>query len=439
MGIHIYSCLYSTIYVLLCSMFIEIFAERRILRKVWYRFGAMLGFGIAEYVLSVVLDDNMLFKQMAIIIVSTVCMRICYRQTYVKLAIFVLLYQGLGFIADYSAILLAARCLGEITKELYAEPLVFLLMVVLSQIFMLLFIMCLKRCIVKKSSDMLKVTEWLRFIVFPVFTIIIIMILMAVYGVPEGDNQKNALLGIAFGLLVMNLLVFYLINDILSREAKLRENQIVLERVKHETGMYRTISENYEKQRKREHEFKNQLTFIAALARENRVDEINHYLKEYNQEIMQNTDVIDTNNVIVNAILNSKYQEIRKKGILFVVKINDLSTLQIQDEDIVLILSNLLNNAIEAAEQCEDAVIKLKFVIEGEQIILSVINTFSREPVMSENKFLTTKTEDVDRHGIGLENIKDTVEKYDGSCVIRHDEKNFKVAILISNQQSRCV
>ena len=439
MGIHIYSCLYSVVYVLLCSMFIELFAERRMLSKRWYRFGVLLVLSVAEYIISIVFQENMFLKQIAIVGVCTFCMKICYRQTYTKLAIFVLLHQGLGFIADYSAILLAAKCIGEITEELYADSLVFLFMVVISQILMLLFIMFLKRCIVKKSSDMLNVAEWLRFIIFPIFTIIMIMTLWTICGVPKNNEQKNAMLGIAFGLLVMNLLVFYLNNDILSREAKLRENQIVLERVKHETGMYRTISENYEKQRKREHEFKNQLAFIAALARENRVDEIHRYLREYDQEIMQNTDSIDTNNVIVNAILNSKYQEIRKKGILFVVKINDLSTLQIQDEDIVLILSNLLNNAIEAARQCEDAVIKLKFVIEGEQVILSVINTFSKEPVMSENKFLTTKTEDADRHGIGLENIKDTVEKYDGSCVIRHDEKNFKVAILISNQQSRCV
>ena len=57
-----------------------------------------------------------------------------------------------------------------------------------------------------------------------------------------------------------------------------------LERVKNETGMYRTISENYDKQRKREHEHKNQMAFIAALARSNKIDEINHYLKEYNEE-----------------------------------------------------------------------------------------------------------------------------------------------------------
>ena len=36
---------------------------------------------------------------------------------------------------------------------------------------------------------------------------------------------------------------------------------------------------------------------------------------------------------------------------------------------------------------------------------------------------------------IGLENIKETVEKYDGSCVIKHDKNNFKVAILIHNQE----
>lgn len=439
MEIHIYSCIYSTIYVLLCSMFVELFAERKTLPKHWYRFAVLVGLGIAEYAVSVVLDNNMLLKQIVIIGMCTFCMRLCYKQTYIKMAIIVLLHQGLGFIADYSAILLAAKCFGKSMEEMYADTWIFLLMVVLSQILMLIFIMLLKRCMVKKASDMLSVTEWLRVMIFPVFTISIIMILTKIYDIPESGRQKNALLGIAFGLLVMNLIVFYLIGDIMKRESQIRENRIVLERVKHETGMYRTISENYEKQRKREHEFKNQLAFIAALARENRMDEINHYLKAYNQEIMQNTDSIDTNHVIVNAILNSKYREMRQNGILFVVKINDLSTLQMRDEDIVLILSNLLNNAIEAARQCEEAVIKLKFVIEGGQIILSVSNTFSKAPIMSGNRFLTTKAEDADRHGIGLENIKDTVKKYDGSCVIRHDEKNFKVAILISNQQSRCV
>lgn len=50
-------------------------------------------------------------------------------------------------------------------------------------------------------------------------------------------------------------------------------------------------------------------------------------------------------------------------------------------------------------------------------------------------KIHNNKTKEADRHGIGLENIKETVGKYDGSCVIKHDDDNFKVAILIHNQE----
>lgn len=42
-----------------------------------------------------------------------------------------------------------------------------------------------------------------------------------------------------------------LINDILKREVQITENRLLLERVKNETGMYRTISENYDKQKKK--------------------------------------------------------------------------------------------------------------------------------------------------------------------------------------------
>jgi sensor histidine kinase regulating citrate/malate metabolism len=231
----------------------------------------------------------------------------------------------------------------------------------------------------------------------------------------------------------MNIIVFSLINDILKRQVRIAEDELLLERVKNETGMYRAISENYDKQLKREHEYKNQLSVIAALAHENKVDEINRYLKQYSDDILIHMDLIDTNNVIVNAVLNSKYQETREKGIVFVVKVNDLSELKVRDEDVVMILSNLLNNAIEANEGCEEAVIKLKFVLENNEVVISVVNTFSKAPLIDGNKFKTTKTEDADRHGIGLENIRETVEKYNGFCVIKHDNRYFKVAILINN------
>lgn len=434
MEVHIYGIFYTILFVTLCAMFIESFVEKRNFQKKCYRYCIIVSLAVLDYFVSVKLDSNIILKEIVIIVLGTFFMWLCFRQRCVKIAILVLLYQGICFVIDYIVILAMAKCFPVITIGCLTEPLVNFILGSLSQMLLICFIMVLRRYVVKNSSEMLTAMEWVRFTIFPIFTIITLVALLTNFEIPESSNQKNILICIAFGLLVMNIVVFYLITDILKREVQITEERLLLEHVRNETGMYRTISENYDKQRKREHEYKNQLAFIAALARENKVNEINHYLKEYNDEIMLHTNLIDTNNVIVNAILNSKYKEAREKGILFVVKVNDLFDLKIKDEDIVLILSNLLNNAIEANEECEEAVIKLKFIKEGNQVIISVTNTYSKEPITDGNKFTTTKTRDLDMHGIGLENIKEVVEKYNGSCVIKYGNKNFKVAILINNQ-----
>jgi signal transduction histidine kinase len=434
MIIHVYGVFNTILFVVLCEMFIETFAEKRELPKKWYRYALLVCMVIMDYGVSVALDSNIILKEIVIIGLGTLFMWLCFSQSYIKTAIMVLLYHGICIVLDYISILAISKCFPTVTMERLSEPLVFSIMGALSQMLLICFILFLRRCLVKKSAEMMTALEWLRFSVFPIFTIIVLVALLTNFEIPQSDRQKNILISIAFGLLVMNIIVFSLINDILKRQVRIAEDELLLERVKNETGMYRAISENYDKQLKREHEYKNQLSVIAALAHENKVDEINRYLKQYSDDILIHMDLIDTNNVIVNAVLNSKYQETREKGIVFVVKVNDLSELKVKDEDIVLILSNLLNNAIEANEGCEEAVIKLKFVLENNQVVISVVNTFSKAPLTDGNKFKTTKTEDADRHGIGLENIKETVEKYNGSCVVKHDNKNFKVAILLNNK-----
>ena len=163
--------------------------------------------------------------------------------------------------------------------------------------------------------------------------------------------------------------------------------------------------------------------------------DLGHYerfIDESNSDTAGKIDKIDTNHVIVNSILNTKYREAREKKIVFVVKVNDLSTLKIKDEDIVLILSNLLNNAIEACEKSERPVIKVKIMKEQKQIIIAVINTIDKEPKEECGKFITSKEENTELHGIGIQNIKDTVEKYGGTCVIRYDQMIFQFIIVIS-------
>ena len=104
----------------------------------------------------------------------------------------------------------------------------------------------------------------------------------------------------------------------------------------------------------------------------------------------------------------------------------------VEDEDLVVILANLLNNAIEACEKCEEKkTIKLKFVIEENLIVLSVKNTCSHSIIYSGNEIKTSKKDEPEMHGIGIKNIIQIVEKYNGEYVIKNENNEFSFSIII--------
>lgn len=175
----------------------------------------------------------------------------------------------------------------------------------------------------------------------------------------------------------------------------------------------------------------------AGLNRD-KIKEVNNYINEIGDVLETESDSISTNHVIVDAILNTKYSEMMEKNIVFAFRINDLSQLMISDEDIVVILSNLLNNAIEACEKCHKRrIIKLKFVMEKNVTIISVKNTFENELVRHDGVFLTTKNEETD-HGIGIGNIANVIEKYGGFYVIKPDDGEFYFSIVIPQNGKAC-
>ena len=199
-----------------------------------------------------------------------------------------------------------------------------------------------------------------------------------------------------------------------------------------QTELYRSISENLEKQRRKTHEYKNQILCIDALAENQSYSELEEYVGKISTGLNRELDAINTNHVLVNAIINTKYQEAVNKDILFVVRIGDLSDLGMRDEDIVIILSNLLDNAIEACETCDKRIIRLKFVKGDGNIVISVKNTFQGTILCRNGEIATTK-KDALEHGIGIRNIVHTVHMYGGSYTIKYDQEEFYFSILIPN------
>lgn len=432
MKLHPYGMVYTILYIVLCKLFLETFAKKRSVHIVCTT--VLLGvLSVLEYVCSVVLAEFMILKVILVILLGTIAMMCVFQEKFARILVLMLLYQGLCFATDYISWTFLNNVFLFMKHEYLLTTNLQMFMAILSQSLLFCIVLVVKKYFVKQSTAILTRMEWVRISVFPFFTMITIISMLIYFDMSANEKQKDVLLCIAFGILIMNIFLFYLIGDILKREAKLREEALFCKRVKGEIDMYRQISENYNQQRKREHEYRNQIMVVGALVRDRKLDKLENYLSKWAEQPENRVDYFDANHVIVNAILNTKYQEAKDKGIVFVVRINDLSHIQIQDEDLVIILSNLLNNAIEACGSCTNRVIKIKLLKEKKQTVMSVINTFGTKPVLSGGEYQTTKGNKA-AHGIGIRNVKETVTKYGGSCVIKHDECLFRFSIVIPDK-----
>ncbi len=419
--------------IICCKIFFESFGEKRSENN-WRNISIILGTIICGYAIALLFYDQFILKQVLVIVVIALFMSFYLKIYFRKAIILSLLFQGLLLSIDYFTLWLNVSLFNSIEEINNSHFVGGSLIIVLAKIILFLMVLLIRKKIGEKSSDVLSNTDWLRFIFFPIFTIFTIIALIITSGSIENQKQESVFLVIALCLAGMNIVVFYLINDILKREIKIRENKIFQLEAQNQTEMYRSISENFVKQRKRTHEYKNQIMCIESLIAAENYDELESYVRNISGHLSTELDYIRTNNVIVDAILNSKYKETLNKGIVFIFQINDLSGINICDEDIVVILSNLLNNAIEACEKClGKKVMKMKFVKEKDSVIISVKNTYDGKIDIIDGEIQTSKKYEIGEHGIGIKNIIDAITKYQGSYAIRNDKNEFYFSIILPN------
>lgn len=416
-----------------CKIFFETFGKKRTENN-YKNYGIILGLIISIYSLALLFYEKFFVKQILVVIVIALFMIMYLKIRFDKALIMSLLFQGLLLSVDYITLWLNVSLFHSIEEIDELHYVGGSLVTILAKIMLFLCVLLIRKKVGDKSTDVLGNTDWLRFIFFPVFTIFTIIAMITTSGNVENQKQENVFLVIALCLACMNIFVFYLINDILKREIKIHENKIFQLDVQNQTDMYRSVSENFAKQRKKTHEYKNQIMCIESLIAAKNYVELENYVRSISGHLNKELDYIKTNNVIVDAILNSKYKETLDKGIAFIFQINDLSEISICDEDIVVILSNLLNNAIEACEKCPNKkVMKLKFVKEKGNVIISVKNTYDGKLDIKDGEIQTSKKYEMNEHGIGIKNIIDVIEKYQGSYAIKNDKHEFYFSIILPN------
>ncbi len=134
-------------------------------------------------------------------------------------------------------------------------------------------------------------------------------------------------------------------------------------------------------------------------------------------------------NEIVNIILSSHEAKINESGIDFRVDIRIPERIDVSDVDITAILSNALENAIQATCMLEKGKRRIEFCmhIGGNKLLLSVKNTFAITPAFTDGLPVSKER----GHGIGTQSIRYIVEKLGGNSRFAIEDNMFVLQIIL--------
>lgn len=184
---------------------------------------------------------------------------------------------------------------------------------------------------------------------------------------------------------------------------------------------YEEVENMYRQVRGWRHDYKNHIQVMKNHLEAGEYDLLSDYLKTLNADLMEIDTVLKTGNVMADAILNSKLTLAKNKGIETSAAAKLPETLSVSQTDFCVIVSNLMDNAIEAVMQIaeeEKRFIRVYVGIFKGQLYISVSNSVSGKIKKFAETYYTTKGEG---HGFGLKRIDRIAAKY-GGYVNRQDE-----------------
>ncbi|MCL1786502.1 MAG: ATP-binding protein [Defluviitaleaceae bacterium] len=194
---------------------------------------------------------------------------------------------------------------------------------------------------------------------------------------------------------------------------------------------YAEVENMHKQMRGWRHDYHTHIQALKALAAEEDVPAIRHYLNDLETDLGRLDAVIKTGNPMADAILSSKISLARSKDIAVMADANIPALLTTGAVDLCIIIGNLMDNAIDAcmALAKEDRLIRVYMEMKNTQLYISITNTApAGRRYKAGRRHATTKGEG---HGFGLARIDHIVDRYSGYLSRNSEDGVYSTEILL--------
>ena len=228
-------------------------------------------------------------------------------------------------------------------------------------------------------------------------------------------------------LLLLSYMLFYLMAASLNRNDRLRrENQFLSMQQARYDNLRSTIGQI----RQARHDMRHHLHVLQSLAAQGNLEGITKYLDEAQGSIPAE-DLGLCKNAAVDSVASYFAPLCRKNGIPLAFELDLPRELPVSEPDLCSVLSNLLENAMEASLKTvpEHRQVKVSARLHSDHmVLLSIENTYDGKVKEKDGVFLSSKRPG---EGIGLQAVRHIAEKNGGYCRFLYGDGVFCVNVIL--------
>lgn len=274
----------------------------------------------------------------------------------------------------------------------------------------------------------------LSFFIYPVALMISLSIfyyICAFCGVNSTGQMALAIISLI--LIVPTTLLFLIYQRNMEKENEFFRLKNEMNKIETEKTYYNTLEKQNQDLRIYAHDAKNHLTAIKSLNINPQIDE---YINKMAESLATYSKVSHSGNHTLDVIINKYITECEIKNVKFSFDIRLKNLEYVEDYDLITILGNLLDNALESAEKSENRKISLSTDYRNAYDVLIITNSCDTAPKALSEKLITTKN-DKSLHGIGLKSVMKTLQKYKGDYDWEYDGENkvFTATVMMSERK----
>ncbi|MDE7286487.1 MAG: GHKL domain-containing protein, partial [Lachnospiraceae bacterium] len=410
--VQVFVCIFEV--YLMFDFFSTFFPLKEALSEKYTRVLIVLGSSACVFVVNAL--NNSVINIVAMQVIYLLILFCAFRGGFVKRIVYYVMATAIMAGSEFIAIVLLSLPSDFSMSEIQKNPISTIYSLLCAKLLSFIFFNVVKR-IPKNTSNKMDLKNLMLYIVVPV-SMMGIMIAIAYLNIDFASMgiEKVLLIFSSILAIVGSVLTFYVFDRYSSTTEKLRQQELMIARLEMEERYYEQVEEMNQEHASLLHDFHHYLKTIGEAAAENNDRDVMSIIAELKIQIADTESIILCGHRLLNAILNEKKKEAEQKGIAIHITVEPEFTVeQMKDIDLIAITGNLIDNAMEASSECKDGYVKIYMYTqnEGRFSVMKIVNNYKEEIQRAGEIFLTSK-EDKERHGIGIQNVKQIVARYGG-------------------------